>query len=181
MKHFYALFYVRRLFFPPDIILKLLNGFEPKGKMCTCGLENCPLIKRRTLKWVPEKVSMKRSGNISFHFKLNSSPLCGRNDSVHYLQGNTYREIVFVPYISMLDADGYLLSFSGALDANALSCLGAPARPFQHPSARAGKGFRTWRVSARPLCWWCSQILLLGSNWCQRKGRKKGTHPLNDP
>lgn len=156
-------------------MLKLLNGFEPKGKMCTCGLENCPLIKRHTLKWVPEKVSMKRSGNISFDFKLNSFPLCDRNDSVHYLPSNTYREIVFVPYILMFDADGYLLSFSGALDANALSCLGAPARPFQHPSARASKRIQN------TMCERAATLLVMLSNivaWFKLmpKKRKKERH-----
>lgn len=149
-------------------------ALNPRGKCVLVAWRIVPLLNGALWNGFPKTVSTKRSGNISFHFKLNSFPLCDRNDSVHYLPSNTYREIVFVPYILMFDADGYLLSFSGALDANALSCLGAPARPFQYPSARAGNGIQnTMCERARPLCWWCSQILLLGSNWCQRKERKE--------
>lgn len=103
--------------------------------MCICGLENYPLIKLCNFEMGSPKVSMKRSSAAASVFILNwtAFPLCDRNDSVHYLQSNTYRETFFVPYILMFDADGYLLSFIGAFDTNALSCLGAPARPFQHP------------------------------------------------
>lgn len=78
----------------------------------------------------------------------------------------------------MFDADGYFLSLIGAFDTNALSCLGASARPFQDPSARTSKAFRTQRVQGATLLVVLSTIV----GWLQIDAKeKKGSHPLNDP
>lgn len=65
---------------------------------------------------------------------------------------------ISVPYILMFDADGYLLSFIGAFDTNALSCPGAPARPFQDPSIPARK------IRANTMCEHSATLLVMLSN-----------------